>query len=459
MTSTLAQAPSRSFKPSAHSANGPRHRPQEQPSSRPIIRSSNVPKGTDRHTADKPLPKSTKHPDTPPPSIAADERQLAVWRDANEDERLIAVALCDLGCRIQADGIESYFRFGDFWNARYPKEDGKNYQRGMNAVAKGASMSPYGVSQVYTVLKTIQVYSRTCYEELREKAMLNGVILTWTNLRTIATRLGKSELRVVRRAVEKQLVTKKMTTKQLNALIDELAPQTVRSRETSDEHSSAKTRIASLITSFKRNANQYQEWLTAIAQYEDEFQGDDPKEVKKTLEQVRTTLEEFERMEKFLREGRPILETLREQVAFLADSDPDTVTKQTERIAGAVKKRIATDKRQEQVKRRRQSDQVQLSGEFADDDDEPHVVFRTGDEYRPRASAHGIEGDEGEYADTEDDDEFDPDEDTEEFDPDEDEFDPDEDEWDDDVLDDEDDSIFSEIDDISDDDVLPVRKR
>jgi hypothetical protein len=449
MTSTLSNTPARPYKPSARAVDESRRGPHEQPPRRNPIRSVDTETKTVA-SATTPPSKEALHSDAPP-VIAAVERQLAIWQMATEDERLIAVALCDLGNRIQADGIESYIRFGDFWNTHYPKEDHKNYKRGMGAVVKGASMSPYSASQVYTILKTIRVYSRAYYEELREKAVANGVILTWTNLRTIAGRLGSGELRNVRRAVEKQLVSKTMSTRQLNVLIDELAPQTVKVRETNDDDKPVKVKIASLISAFKRSSSRYQGWLAAITKYEDEFQGDDPKEVKMTLDQVRTALDEFERMEKFLRESRPILEMFREQVTFLADNDPNTAKKTTERIAGAVKERINADKQREQIRRQQQVGRLTLSGEFSDDNNTaPRAVFRDGDEYRPQASARDDEGDE--YADTEEDDSDD-----EEFESDEEELDSD-DEWEDD-LDEEDDSIFDEMDAIADDDIPAKRRR
>ena len=428
MTNTRTNAPSQLRKPSLPIGGEPQRRSKRSPASLPVASKTPLERGVKAALSGQTVP------ETPPAMIAANEKNLATWQEANEDERLIAIALWDLGVQIQSDGIKSFFLFGDFWNARYPREDGKAYAYGMNAVKKGASMSPYGASQVYTILKTISIYPRLYYEELYEKAASNGVILSWTNLRTIASRLGKNEWRTVRRTVENHLVSRDMTTKQLNRLIDELAPQTIKAIKVSDEIRQAQTRFTSFVSSLKRNS--YTELLHAITQCEDGFQGDDPKEVKKTLTQTRAALQELDRMKTFIQEVQPILQALCEQVAFFAENDPDTLEQKTAQIAGTVKERVASDQRQAQARRQTQADRIKLRGEFSDDDEfdqTPRTVLRDGDEYRPRASA----GDD-EYADVEGNDE-------------------ESDDWEE--IDEMDESIFTEMGEIPDDDHVPVRRR
>lgn len=154
-------------------------------------------------------------PHQPPTAITADERLAKLWSEAGEDERFLAEALCELKARLHAAGVESYFRFADAWHKRYPKGNRKNYKRGWNSVKHGAAISPYSVSQIYCILKTIRVYSREEYSQLAQRATANGITITWTHLRTIAHHLGKPEQRRMRRKVEEQLVCRKMTEPQL----------------------------------------------------------------------------------------------------------------------------------------------------------------------------------------------------------------------------------------------------
>lgn len=382
-------------------------------------------------------------PRQPPPAIANDPQSLELWRNGTEDERFLGEELCALNNRTHATGIECYFRFSDAWFRRFPLEDRNNYKRGEQAVRNGAAMSHTAPSQVYFILKTIKVYPREKYRELARKAAENGLVVTWTHLRTIAERLGKSGLRNIRAKVEKFLVTQKMTEKQLNGLIDDLAPETVPKRAAKDDQDlPAKSQIKSIITSFKKHSSRYRHWLTAITRFEDEFRGDDPREVQAVLEQVRTALDEFQRMAEFIDEGRPLLETLEQQVSFLADHDDQSTRQTTERIARSVQERLAADKSAE--RQRQQSGRLKLAGDFADDDDDqvPEPALRDDDRFV--ASSGTVVGDEPVMEE----DDFDM-EDEKDFDMDEEE----DDEWDDpDELDEDGDELFDEMDDLTDED-------
>ena len=403
------------------------------PQARKSTRKSLTPERSDRlpkkPIAAVPPPASVRGPVSPPSAVSVDGRRLKLWQNANEDERFLAEALCELQRYFHAVGIESYFRFADAWQCRYPKEDKKNHTRGLNSVKNGAAMSPYSASQVYTILKTIKVYPRDHYHKLAEQASASGLTIRWTHLRTIAARLGKKEYERVRREVEKKLVSQQMTEAQLKKLIDELAPDSAIAREEKEENKAASARLSSFLSSFKRNSGHYKPWLDVITKFEDEFQVDDPKEVKKAVELVRSTLDEFDRMRAFLDESRPILETIHRQVAFLTDHDPEQERNKTERIARSITEKVQTEKRHAvEQRRQREGRRLKLAGEFADDDDfdfVPKAVLRPGDEFVTSRN-----GGDGEYSDL-DGDEFDDEEEEDSEDGDE------SDEWDDDDIFDE----------------------
>ncbi len=346
--------------------------------------------------------------------IAEDPRLLKLWREANEDERFLGEALCRLNARMQADGIESYFRFADRWYERYPKDDAKYYKRGRNSVVKGAEIGSCKKSIVYAILKTIKIYTRGHYAELAEQAAPKGIVVGWSQLRMIAERLGKNEHRVVRREVEGQLVSRKMTVRELKRLIDELAPETVTDPEAGAAAKPAE--LTTLIASFKRTANRFPAWKQAITLCENAIHGDDPGQTKKAGEQVEKALQEFDRMLSFIDENRPFLEMLRRRVA----ETPEPARPDTDRIAQAVRER---------VERERRSGRLKLAGEFADDEAAPRTVLRDGDEYRGKPIARAEdEGDAYEFDGTDDEDEYG------------------EGGWDD--LDEEDDPVFTETGDI-----------
>ena len=333
---------------------------------------------------------------TIPPAIAADQRRRKIWDDADEDARFLGQALCELGCQLGAVGIESYFQFAELWHQRYPKNDKKNYTRGMNSVKVGASMSPYSASQVYTILRTIHLYSWSEYADLAAKATTGGVIILWTHLRTIAARLSKSEFRAVRRQVEKKLVSEQMTESRLNRLIDELAPDTVKNKDRLHTDKPTKARISGLVASLGKTTRQCKSWHEMIVKFENEFQGDDPEEVSATKEQITLVLNLFDEMTAFVNENRSILETLQTEVAFLAEKGGTIDSEKKRQLAAKIESEIKTQRHEKEEQVRRRDERILLAGSFSDEPVErkkkkPQNMIDS----RPLARE---EGDENEYA-------------------------------------------------------------
>jgi hypothetical protein len=282
-----------------------------------------------------PAPSERHQGDSPHPLIAGDLNKLKKWETAGDDDRFLGQALCELKCRINITGIESYFLFAQTWYERYPKGEKKQYERGMKSVEKGASISPYSAKQVYSILKTIQTYSWDDYTKLASEAASNGVTIKWTHLRIISDRLGKSEHREIRRNVEEQLVSRQMTEALLKQLIDELTHETGESKL-----QPVKTQVRAFLSTLGRNVKMFKTWKTIIQNLENEFQGDNPREIQTTTGQVQKALEYFDETAAFLAECRPILEMLHGETAHLArhlqTSDPnrhravaDRITQQT----------------------------------------------------------------------------------------------------------------------------------
>lgn len=266
-----------------------------------------------------PVPDQARPP-APPPAVTGDEKILKAWNAATDDERRLGAELYELEARLHVSGIESYFRFAKWWHDRYPKVNKKNYQKGLGAVKGGAILSPFSVPQVYVIIRTISVYTCESYQELKAQAQANGVVITWTHLRTIANKLGKSEYKRIRQAVENQLVKKKMTEKQLLKLIAEYAPETITDIERSDSPRPGKV-FKSFVSTLKRNVSQYQDFQDTINRIEQTILEENVEEVKTELQEA---LEMFDRMARFIEENRPRLENSLQSVSTATEQRPET---------------------------------------------------------------------------------------------------------------------------------------
>lgn len=354
-----------------------------------------------------------------PLAIAADEKLLKAWNTATDDERLIGAELHELESRLHDTGIESYFLFAEWWHEHFPKGNKKNHQKGLAAVKGGAALSPFSVAQVYVIIRTISIYSYQAYRELKRKADANGVVITWTNLRTIANKLGKSEYKRIRQAVESQLVKKKMTEKQLKKLIGEYAPETITDIEREDTPRPGKI-FKTFVSTMKRNVSQCREMQETFAHLEKAIGDDDPEEMKAELREV---LDMFDQMARFIEENRPRLEHSLQAVSASTETEEENEAT-VRRVAESVMKKIQAGKQPESSRPEpRQephpkTERLILAPGFNDEDGEemfdrsPRMTFRD-------------DGDENEFGSLDD------------------EYDDDPDQWDD--PDDEEDPVFDEI--------------
>jgi hypothetical protein len=348
---------------------------RQLPKPRTAARKANVPAPGDTGQIPLRCSKNAKEPEkpdeshvheAPPPSIAADERKAQLWETATEDERFLAQELCELHTRSHTSIIENYLNFADVWHARFRKEKHGKYKRDMQFVKKGAAMSPYSVSQVYCILRTVNVYPRDAYEKLAVQASEHFVTISWTHLRTIADKLGKSEFRDARRRVERKLVTEQMTEPKLKELIEQEVPEAAGSTETQNPQKVIRT----FITSFRKNVNQYQGWQGILEGFK--ISGD-PKADQEMISQVKEALRLLDQTSHFINESRPLLKKLAKS-PFEHGSVPDGSAADTERIARRVREKIDADKERPEEMKRQRDRGFALSGEFAGDMQVPKNV-------------------------------------------------------------------------------------
>ena len=286
-------------------------------------------------------PSPHRQPDLPL-AVAADEKLQKAWNAATDDERLLGAELHELESRLHDTGIESYFQFAQWWHENYPKENKKNHRKGLAAVKGGAALSPFSTAQVYVIIRTISIYSYQAYRELKRKADANGVIITWTNLRTIANKLGKSEYKRIRQTVENQLVKKKMTEKQLKKLIGEYAPETITDAEREETPQPGKV-FKSFVSTMKRNVSQCREMQETFAHLEKVIGDDAPEEMQAELREV---LDMFDQMARFIEENRPRLEHSLQAVSVVTETEQEK-EETVRRVAESVTKKMRSGKQPE----------------------------------------------------------------------------------------------------------------
>ena len=407
----------------------------------------------------------------PPPNVSNSPKLRKIWDTCSDDERRSAMLIYQLKSKMATSNIDSYFQFREDWDQFYPKQDRSNYKRGENTVKTGSMLAGESAVRVYQILSVTNIYSRAYYMELSAKATGNGVTLYWIHLRTLALRLGKSEYRSIRRKIEQEITKRQYTETQLNALIDELAPETAENRKAAVEKKREQaaesqesqesqqvgqgknTLIATMVSGFSKIVPNYQSWVKAIAKWEAEYQTDSPEETEAAFNTVNTLMQQVRETRAFADQVEGILEQMQSTIGFYAkktdEARQEEKRKQTER-AETIRKRIDEDRVKHSTDKKEKEARLQLAAGFNDSDDDeednddfdmtPRAQLRASDVY-----SEPDEGDEDEFGpvdgtenDPEDED-YDDEESQEWEDPEDEEF---EDEEDDEV--DEDDDIFDE---------------
>ena len=365
-----------------------------------------------------------------PLSIKADIKKQALWDDATDDEKYLSVALCDLRNKSSRGEMTLYYDFADVFEKHFPKEDKTKFQHGKQAVKMASVLADYSASWVYQVLATTQLYRRDDVAALEAKAVTNGQTLKWTFLRLIAWRLSGGKYRSVRKQIEKEITTTKYTESKLKALIDELAPDTVKEEKAKVTESvkTGRTPIASFIVEFGKNVKNYQTWMKAITSFESEFKGESKEEIEVTLKQVNDALDIFQQTEAFINESREILNIFQQEVSHLSQS---TSKADTEKVSEEIKQKLQAEKQHAALKQKQREERLALRGGFSDsdeEDDRPKTVIR--DEPDEDSTSYAEDDSTEDWSDTESDDN---------------EYDTDGVDEDDQELDEDDDRIFDEI--------------
>ena len=146
---------------------------------------------------------------------------LELWNSTSKEARLAGVLISEFRAGAATANVAAYFDFAEKWEQSFPKSD-KNYHDYGNKVIKiGAKMAGSSPSSIYSILRIANFYGRKDYEDLKEKAKENGVVIYWTHLRIIAEKASESP--DMRAKAEEALVKKQLTEGQLKAVIKSLS--------------------------------------------------------------------------------------------------------------------------------------------------------------------------------------------------------------------------------------------
>jgi hypothetical protein len=266
------------------------------------------------------------------------------------------------------------FDFADRWNALFPKANKKLYERGQEAIKKGALLAGMGQTTVYTILRTTAFYKRSGYEAFSKKAEANGKEISWVQLRVIVERLEKNT--EARTKVERILVQKSLTEDELEKLIDKLAPETIRRKSTAaiKEEPTPTQQFLGMIGSFKKICHARERFEQVLNDFNDNFE-DTAEHAKLVLEQTSTLIGYFEEIHDFMDKKVVFITQLRD--AAQKRFDKMGSRKAVKSSAENIRKQIAEEKAEHQKKEsaktaamsaRGDTDDVEVVDPYLDDE-------------------------------------------------------------------------------------------
>jgi hypothetical protein len=303
--------------------------------------------------------------------IRNNPKVLELWENATEEERTAGLLLCEFQAKSTKSTIEHYFDFADKWNEVFPRSNKRLFKRGEDAIRKAAQLIGISHTTVYTALQTTRFYGRSGYEALAKKAAVNGVMLHWTHLRTIVTRL--SDNKEARTKVEQILVQKQMTQNELEKLIDKYAPRPKKNEELSgpDTEQTAVRSLISMVSSFKNLAKSREKFVKTLENVDNEFAGD-AEEGRIILEQTSALISSLEEIDEFVKEHSRYIQQIHD--AVLAIVIGEDKAKKAEESAATIKKQIAHEKAEKRQKENARTAATAARGDFetsvADGDDD-----------------------------------------------------------------------------------------
>jgi len=311
------------------------------------------------------VPQKTGGKENIPFIIRNNPKSLKIWENANEEERTAGLILSEFQTKTTKTAVSSYFELADKWNDAFPKSSKKLYDRGMEAVKKGARLTEMSATTVYSILRTTRFYGRAGYEALARKAEINGVIIYWTHLRIIAERLhGDKEART---KVEQVLVHKQLTENQLNELIEAILPDAKQAKAMPDQSQKEQTpfqRFTSMVSTFKNVASQRDKFVQVLEDLNNQYDGNE-EQGRVILEQTSALISFFEEIQDFFTDQIEYVQQIQAAVQTVVDGANGK--QKTKKSAEAIKDQIAHEKAEEQQKKAKRNAAAVSMGDLAGD--------------------------------------------------------------------------------------------
>jgi hypothetical protein len=299
--------------------------------------------------------------------VRNDEKILKLWESATDEERRASELLCDFKMTTAKAGIVSYFDFADQWSGLFPNK--KAYDRGLSTIKKAAKIAQVSESTIYSVLKTTKFYGRAGYDSLAKKAASNGIVLGWTTLRIIVDRLADNK--EVRTEVEREIVQRKMTETQLNQLIDERAPETVRSRAGQQTQRPALAQIAALNTTVAKMIRDKDTIMYALDQVESEYDGSTPQS-RDILKVCGSSIDLLSELVITFQGYHDALEKLVSTARQIVGGEKNKVKTEQElaQKAGKIQKQITDEEHRASETEKQRRSRAQMMGELSENDED-----------------------------------------------------------------------------------------
>jgi len=219
---------------------------------------------------------------------------MELYEQATKEVRTAGILMSEFRMKSSRSDISVNFDFAEKWRRAFPKSTDKSYEHGSEIVKAGAKIAGINQTTIYYALRTTAVYSRKEYETLDAKAQENGAVLCWTHLRIIAERLADNA--EVRAEIEAALVSRRLTTAELNDLIDEALGET-----NTPEEQTALQAFEETINAFKAFAGSTGRFVAVFEAVENTFDGSEEQK-KEVLERAYELLGYFGDIQEFLEE-------------------------------------------------------------------------------------------------------------------------------------------------------------
>jgi hypothetical protein len=284
---------------------------------------------------------------TTPSIISSDDNIQKVWEEATEDERKAGLLLCEFQDRLTESDVLARFDFADRWNAVFPKGNKKLYERGQEAIKTGAKIAGMAESTVYITLRTTSFYQRNGYLALNKKAKENHGEIPWYHIRTIVDRL--SDNKEARLIVEREIVSRRMSVRELEKLIDEVAPESKRKKQgaTLAKEMDVTQQLISMVGSFKKLSHARGRFEQVLEDLNENFE-DSPEHAKTVLEQTSALICFFAEIRDFMDEEEKFVTQMRD--AAQKRIDGKSGKKAVKNAAENIQKQIAVEKAERQKK-------------------------------------------------------------------------------------------------------------